>query len=56
MKNRMGAACNTYGEMNGAYTVRLDILRKRDHLENIDVDIILRWIFQKWDKDRTDLA
>jgi hypothetical protein len=45
------------GERNGAYTVPLDNLGKGDHLENLYVDmIILRWIFQKWDKDVTDLA
>jgi hypothetical protein len=45
------------GERNGAYTVQLDNLGKAVHLESLEVDtIILRWIFQKWDKDLTDLA
>jgi len=52
----MGGACSTYGgERSGAYRVwgegGAGNLRDRDHLEDpgVDVRIILRWIFRKWD-------
>jgi hypothetical protein len=46
----MGGACSTYGgEMYTGF--RWGNVRERDHLEDPDVDvtIILRWIFRKWD-------
>ena len=49
-KNEMGGACSTYGgeEYTGFWW---GTLKERDHLEGPDVDvrIILKWIFRKWD-------
>ena len=47
----MGGACSTYGgKSRVVYRVLMGDLRERDHLEDPDVDvrIILRWIFRKW--------
>jgi hypothetical protein len=40
-----------YGERRGLYRVFVENLRDRDHREDrgVDVSIILRWIFRKWD-------
>jgi hypothetical protein len=51
-KNEMGGACSKYGGREEACTgFWRGNLRERDHLEDPDVDvrIILRWIFRKWD-------
>jgi len=39
------------GDRRGAYRVLMGHLREIDHLEDLGVggDIILRWIFKKWD-------
>jgi len=48
----MGGACSTYGG-KGSYRVFLGggNLRDRDHLEDpgVEMRIIFRWIFRKWD-------
>ena len=51
----MGGACSTYGVRGEVHTGFFfgggGDLRDRDHLEDpgVDVRIILRWIFRKWD-------
>jgi len=51
-KNDMGGACGTHGEEEN-YTEVLGggKLRGRDHVEDLDINlrIILKWIFEKWD-------
>jgi len=46
----MDVACSTYG---GEEHIRFcwESLRERDHLEDprVDNEIILKWIFSKWD-------
>ena len=39
------------GEKSGLYRVLVGKHRERNHLENpgLDGEIILRWIFRKWD-------
>ena len=49
------------GQMTGVYRVLVGNLRKREHLQDPDVDarIILRWVFSKWDvwdMDWTELS
>jgi hypothetical protein len=47
-KSEIGGTCSTYG---GEERVLLRNLRDRYHLEDpgVDVRIILRWTFRKWD-------
>jgi hypothetical protein len=47
----MGAACSRYGERRDVYRVWWGNLRERVYLidTEVDVRIILRWIFKKWD-------
>ena len=47
----MDRGCSTSGESGGVYIVWWGNVRKRDHLEDPDIDgrIILKWIFRKWD-------
>jgi hypothetical protein len=44
----MGGACSTYGGEERWW----ENLKEEDHLEDpgVDVRIILRWIFKKWDE------
>jgi hypothetical protein len=44
-------ASSTYGEGSDECRVLVGNLRKRNRLENRDLDgrIILKWIFKKWD-------
>jgi len=53
-KNGMGWACGNVayiGERRSAYWVWWGTLKGKGHLEDpgVDVRIILRWIFRKWD-------
>jgi len=57
----MGGACSTYwGEERGIHGFDGENLGERDHLEDpgVDGEIILRWIFRKWDggMDSIDLT
>jgi len=49
-KNEMGGTCSMYGRevYSGSWWGNL---KERDHLEDsgVDVSIILRWIFRKWE-------
>jgi hypothetical protein len=49
-KDDMGAACGAYWERRDAYTVLVGNMKKREHLENVDVDgtMILQWMLKKW--------
>jgi hypothetical protein len=52
IENKMGGACNTYGEGRSVCTVLfLKNLREGDHLGDpgLDVRTIFRRIFRKWD-------
>ena len=53
-KNEMSGACSTYGERRDVYRVSVgkpEGKRTLGRLRNpgVDVRIILRWIFRKWD-------
>jgi hypothetical protein len=56
----MGGTCSTYGRGEVHTKFWWGNLRKRDLLEDPDLDgrIILKWIFRKWDggMDWADLA
>ena len=47
----MGAASSTYGEKRDAYRILVENLKKRVHLEDLDVDgrLILERILKKCD-------
>ena len=47
----MGKACSTYGEELRRMKDFCGVVCEKDHLEDPDIDlrIILRWIFRKWD-------
>jgi hypothetical protein len=48
----MNGACYTYGgDSRSVYRFWWGDLRKRGHLEDLEIDgrIILKWIFKKWD-------
>jgi hypothetical protein len=48
----MGGSCRTYGERRGAYNVLMRKLQRKRPIGNPRVDrrIILKWIFEKWDR------
>jgi len=50
-KNEMGGACSAYGEGRGVYRVLVGKPEGKRPLgrPGVDVKIILRWIFRKWD-------
>jgi hypothetical protein len=51
MDNEMGGACSAYGEGEACTGFYLENLRERYHLRHpgVDLRIILRWIYRKWD-------
>jgi hypothetical protein len=49
----IGGACGTYGRQKGAYRVLVGRLEGKNHLEDLGIDgrIMLKWIFNKWDRE-----
>jgi hypothetical protein len=47
----MGGTFSTYGESRVVYRILVEKSEGKNHLEDRDLDvrIILRWIFGKWD-------
>jgi len=50
----MGGTCSSYGERKGISRVLVRKHEEKIHLEDlgVDGDIMLRWIYRKWDVGR----
>jgi len=50
-KNEMGWACSTYGEGRGVYRILVGRAEGKGPLGDpgVEVSIIVRWVFRRWD-------